>query len=187
MHPTLIPLGLSLLLSLSGCTGKYESDDTGGSSDGGDGSDGTGGDISPALGHWTSIDEEITNDTCGFTMDSGSPVGGYTLADAGGGAYAVTLDADDPSAEVETTCTLSGAAISCEPGELVQDGTSDGVDLIATLSIELSGAFQDNRSMDGAAHFSAECEGADCDLLISSDGFATLPCGMDLSFSSTAD
>ena len=184
MHLTLIPLGLSLLLSLSGCTGKYESDDTGGSSDGGDGA---GGDISPALGHWNTVDEVSTNDTCGFTTESESAVGGYTLAQAGGSAYSVTLDADDPSAAIETTCTLSGASISCEPGELVQDGTSDGVDLIVTLSIELSGIFQDSRSMDGAAHFSAECEGADCDLLISSDGFAALPCGMDLDFSATAD
>ena len=112
MHPTLLPLGLSLLLTFAGCTGKYESDDTGGSadgsdgsdgSDGGDGSDGTGGDISPALGHWTSIDEVVTNDTCGFSSESGSPIGGYTLADAGGGAYAVTLDADDPASAVETT------------------------------------------------------------------------------------
>ena len=70
---------------------------------------------------------------------------------------------------------------------IVQDATPDGVDIIVTFTIELNGTFQDNRSMEGGANLSVECVGDDCGMLVSSDGFATLPCGMDLSFSSTAD
>lgn len=151
----------------------------------GDKTDDTAGDaatIEPQEGAWTMSDLEFAVDTCGF--DEGGDTGAaepepapINLTKNEDGSYALRIDED-----LNFSCALSGADLTCDPYEMV-DSEPDS-DMTLTQTFNIGAVFTSNTSLDGSVSMETTCDGADCEMFESAG--MTLPCSMEGTFSATA-
>jgi hypothetical protein len=168
-----------MILSLLGCAGVGGGADTGSTDD----TAGGGGTLYTAQeGAWTLATASIVLDECdlGSQMASGGEEP-MTLALTDEGAD-LTFDDGDP-----WVCTQAGNTLSCVEQETEEtDLTGDGVDVLISGSISLSGTLTETTAMNLSLSAARRCEGTDCDAYASVEGL-TLPCTTTLSSTATAD
>ena len=168
-----------MLFGMVGCTGVGPGSDTGVTDDTGGG----GGTVYTAQeGAWTLATASIVLDECelGSQMASGGEEP-MTLALTDEGAE-LTFDDGDP-----WVCTQAGNTLTCVEQETEEtDLTGDGVDVLISGSISLSGTLTSTTAMNLSLSADRRCEGADCDAFASVEGL-TLPCTTTLSSTATAD
>ena len=170
-----------LTLGLAACGDKEESDDTAGGGDDGSGA----APLTPSEGPWTSSQNEVSKDECGFfsgddTGDTGGDDDPATITMTGESTF--TLDFPDDSEFDLVNCTLtdSSGAFTCE--SLTQSNVVSE-DLDATINLEwtFSGTFTNDTSGTMQAVIDATCEGTDCEL-VAQYAEITFPCGVEVSF-----
>ncbi|HJN76730.1 MAG TPA: hypothetical protein QGF58_22565 [Myxococcota bacterium] len=143
--------------------------------------------FAPTWGDWLTVDGETTDDTCNFEDDdTGAPGGStITLADAGEGAFTVTVQGDEG---VQTfTCALSEMDFSCDTQTVLTIDASDldpEWDAIITGTATPMGSFSDENTMSGQQVVETTCAGEDCEEVATTAGL-TIPCGFTLNFTAT--
>lgn len=170
-----------VLLGLMGCAGVGGGSDTG-SIAADDTASGGGSVYTAQAGAWTLATASIVLDECdvGSQMASGGEEP-MTLALTDEGAD-LTFDDGDP-----WVCVQAGNALSCVEQETEEtDLTGDGVDVVISGSISLSGTLTSSTAMNLSLRADRRCEGTDCDAYASVEGI-TLPCTTTLSSTATAD